>query len=133
MFSQLIVSGKKALFLREMGYILLLGGTLHFVAVTYLYLTKGFPEHDRIGYVYFIGLMQLAAGLLDIQASKLLQADRSRARTVLGIAVLLMTGYALIILPVYPKFSLLFKLAPPAYLVYHWWALIKLRAGNTPS
>jgi hypothetical protein len=132
MFSQVLESGKKSLFLREMGYILLLGGTLHSAAVTYLYLSQGFPPHERIGYVAFIGLIQLAAGLLDIQASKLLYADRSSARTALGISVLLITGYALIISPVYPKFSLLFKLAPPSYLVYHWWALIKLRAGNTP-
>lgn len=124
---------KETLFLREMGYILLLGATIHFAAVTQLYLSHGFPTHDRLGYIFFIGLVQVATGLLDLFGYKLLMVDRSLARRAVLISTLIITGYVLVILPAFPDFSFLFKLAPPAYLLYHWWALLNLRVGNGPA
>src|SRR5688572_1698247 len=115
MFTRFFQARKTTFFLREMGVILLLGTTFHFVAVTYLYLSQGFPSHDRIGYIYFIGLLQIAVGLLDIRAARLVPTDRSSARSIAVVSAIVITGYAMIIFPVYPDFSFLFKLAPPAY------------------
>lgn len=127
MLGQLIQTRKKTLFLREMGAILLLGATLHFVGVSYLYASEGFPKHERIAYIFFIGLIQLAVGLLDILASRLVQLDRSSAISVVTVSTILITGYVIMIVPVYPDLSFAFKLAPPSYLLYHWWVSIRLR------
>jgi uncharacterized membrane protein HdeD (DUF308 family) len=106
---------------------LLLGSSLHFVASTSLYVSEGFPSHDRVGYIYFIGLIQLASGILDLLSYRLLRTERALARRSLLVSIILITGYVLIISPTYPDFSLLFKLAPPFYLLYHWWAYLNLR------
>jgi hypothetical protein len=132
-----IIKASQLLFLREVSFILLIGATLHFVAVSHLYFTDGFPSHDRAAYVYFIGLIQVAAGLLNILSWRSLRdRDAVKAQGTLGISVALITGYVAIVTPVYPDFSFAFKLAPPSYLLYHWWAFIKLRslirAGSTP-
>jgi hypothetical protein len=110
---------------------LLLGSSLHFIASTSLYVSEGFPSHDRVGYIYFIGLIQLAGGLLDLLSYRLMQTERTLARRSLLVSVVLITGYALIISPTYSDFSLLFKLAPPFYLFYHWWAYMKLGTANS--
>ena len=120
-------------FLREMGIVLLAGGSAHFIAVTYLYFSNGWPSHDRMGYIYFIGLIQLAAGGLNLLSNRLLQIDRKLASRSHLIVLTLITGYFLLILPAYPDFSAAFKIAPPAYLLFHWWMLYKIIAGNRSS
>lgn len=120
-------------YLREMGLVLLAGGTAHFIAVSYLYVSAGWPSYDRLGYIYFIGLIQLAAGGLDILSNRLLQIDPKLTLRSHLIALALITGYFLLILPTYPGFSFAFKIAPPTYLLFHWWVMYKLTAGSTPS
>ena len=117
-------------FLREMGFLLLAGGTVHTIAVSYLYGTSGWPTHDRLGYIYFIGLIQLATGGLDLLSSRLLRIERKLAFHLHLIALMLISGYFIVILPRYPDFSLAFKIAPPTYLMYHWWVAHKLRVGS---
>jgi hypothetical protein len=126
-----IAARKQTLFLREIGWMLLLGASLHFIASTWLYLDHGFPAHDRVGYIYFIGLIQVAAGLSNILTYRSLPKEPNLAKRSLLISAILITGYVFIISPTYPDFSILFKLAPPFYLIYHWWAYIKL--GNVRS
>ena len=120
-------------FLREIGFVLLAGGTVHIIAVTYLYGTSGWPTHNRIGYIYFIGLIQLVVGSIDLLSNRLLQVERKLALRSHLIALALITGYFVTILPTYPDFSFAFKLAPPTYLLYHWWVLYKLLSGNRSS
>jgi hypothetical protein len=132
MWSKRFAAARSGLFLREMALALLLGASLHFGAVTWMYVRDGFPAHDRIGYIYFIGVIQIGVGLLDLLAYRLLTIDRTMAARVGWLGAIIISGYAVIISPVYPNFSFLFKLAPPAYLIYHWWVVIRLRAGNTP-
>jgi hypothetical protein len=123
-----LIARKPTLFLREIGWMLLVGSSLHFLASTWLYVREGFPPHDRVGYVYFIGLIQLGCGLLDLLSYRELQQRSALARRSLSVSIVMITGYALIIAPTYPDFSLLFKLAPPFYLIYHWWAYFTLRS-----
>lgn len=127
---------QKGLLLREMGYVLLAGGTAHFVAVTVMYVANGFPSHDRIGYIYFIGVIQLVVGCLDLLAHRSRGSDQQQAQYLTLLSAVTITAYVLIILPTYPDFSAIFKLAPAIYLIYHWWAVLKIRkqvkAGSIP-
>ena len=106
-----------------LGVAMLLGGVAHTIGVGHLYVTKGWPDLNRILLDVWIAEAQLAGGFLFIKASR---SDDPRPWSVGAAAIV--WSYTIPFLPVLVhRAPVVFWVAPTLYSLVSAWLLVTIR------
>ena len=118
-------------FLRIFGTILLLGGLAHSVGVGHLYFTAGIPEANRVLLDIWIAEAQLLGGLLYLVAGRN-SDDRNLSRRLAVFGALIMTGFAIPMLPVlFSRAPIIFSVPAIIYLLLSVLVLVAAKRNQS--